>query len=180
MFFRRCIMKTKTLIMIFVLAGLLSCNNIFSDAFKLAGVPLNSAEEVFFIDADPDEGELCGTVTFVPAIDESDVNKYRLYWGSGPDNILKGTGCFYEVNKGLDVFYYNFDENTVPPEGAKYILCCTVKNTTPDFIFASVKIYDIVLRKVIPATVQRGMMTYKDSLYLSVYDSDNSEHDLYS
>ncbi len=86
--------------------------------------PALTASSVFLIDVDMDEGELAGTCEIEMAADESDIERYKLYWGSSETVKLDETAITSIDKTGADL-EYTFSENTAVPSGAAYLLVYT-------------------------------------------------------
>ncbi|MCP4138011.1 MAG: hypothetical protein GY754_44015 [bacterium] len=74
-------------------------------------------------DTDPGTNEVSLPVSISHADDESDIDEYRLYWGSSPSTRLSGVIASFPA-KGTDISY-TIPENTVFPAGASLLLVVT-------------------------------------------------------
>ena len=85
----------RGLTLLFFLATVFLLSSCFDDIEQgpIAAVPVNAAVNVAFTDLDPDGGQIQGAPTFAPAVVESDVSEYRLYWGQNVTTKLDGNSA---------------------------------------------------------------------------------------
>jgi len=87
-------------------------------------MPILTAISISNIDTDTDSGELAGDISIVKASSEISITHYNLYWGARPDSKLSPTSIATLAKTGEDLVY-TFSDNTVIPDGAKYLLVYT-------------------------------------------------------
>lgn len=105
--------------------------------------PVNKAVSITFVDVDPSAGEISGTATITPALDESDITHYALYWGSDATTKVSGIEAITFLEKTGLALTYVFSEDTSLPTGTTYLVVLT-KNATGEMTEGiSVAIYDV-------------------------------------
>ena len=83
--------------------------------------PANAAQAVAFVDQDPRQGFITGTLTVTAAGDESDITGYSVYWGSSASAKLVLTPIVELAKTGSNVSF-PLPAGTPVPAGATHLL----------------------------------------------------------
>ncbi len=86
-----------------------------------SAVPSYNAQDIDFVDSDPDSGEVFGRIDLTRATNESDLDSYVVYWGSGTSTKASSTPIATLGKTGQDLSY-SFLPGTTYQSGATYIL----------------------------------------------------------
>jgi hypothetical protein len=115
----------RRVIIIFAVMGVflnISCDmDLLGDLEEIQeGPPDNTASGVSFTDVDEQENEIQGDIYITQALDESDIYKYVIYWGS--DSASRLGGSIAELDKTGEMLTYTLNANTPIRDGATHFL----------------------------------------------------------
>ncbi|OGG99996.1 MAG: hypothetical protein A2600_11235 [Candidatus Lambdaproteobacteria bacterium RIFOXYD1_FULL_56_27] len=82
----------------------------------------NSPKSLSFTDSDPLGSLIQGSLTIVPAEDESSTDSYEIYWGNSSTSLLAGQSVIASKDKVGANLTYSFAQGSAVPSGATYFL----------------------------------------------------------
>ncbi|MBN2444830.1 MAG: VCBS repeat-containing protein [Spirochaetales bacterium] len=132
--------------------------------------PTEPAQGIIFIDTDYNITEISGEVSIIPAIDESEITDYVLYWGSNP--TTKITPPIAEIDKTEITLTHTFSNNTVIPNGATHFLVYTKNDHGEMDTGISLEIRDLPVFTIFPGVIYGSMSQIIDTVKIIDIDED--------
>ncbi|WP_274363588.1 hypothetical protein [Paenibacillus thermotolerans] len=143
-----------------------SVNAAWTSLIDLKPVPGNPSAPrgIEFIDMNPAEGKLSGTVRIFRALDESNLTGYELHWGDANGNLLGASSFIASVNKAGAAEYaiYEIPGDLTIPNGAKKLIAFSANGSIRLDAKAEIDIHDSVYGAYNPYVAYEGVSLMKE------------------
>lgn len=137
----------------------------------------NQAQAIYFGDENTEEFQIRGTIKIERALDETGIDGYTLYWGSGPSEKLAGEPPISSFLVSDSTLEYTLTDMSIPA-GATHFLVYTYNGSGESGRVTFLDIPDSILRMVADINVSGGSnphsyKVWNNKLYFAADDGVN-------